>query len=256
MEGRGYNIRCYVHKGVIQLKKRILALLLALTVLFCGAVTFAEDDDWEDEDWGDEEFEDEEFEEEEGKTDFRTIAGYDTGEKFACGDFSYQLAEDGKSAVVISYTGTSGDVVIPDTLDGHPVIAVGEHMFQDNQVVETVQLPEGLQTIGNMAFFKCIRLRKIEIPEGITLIDQACFGGCDALEEVVLPDSLEEVGQFGFLSCSKLEAISFGPNMKAIGPGAFQLCASLKTVKLPGKDSVRIEADSFAGCAPDIQIEE
>ena len=34
---------------MIELKKRIRAFLLALAVLFCGAVTFAEDDDWEDE---------------------------------------------------------------------------------------------------------------------------------------------------------------------------------------------------------------
>jgi len=239
---------------VIKLKKRILAFLTALAVLFCGAVILAEED-FEDEDFGDDELTDEEeFEEEEEKVDFRTIAGYDTGEIYTCGDFSYQLTEDGEGAVVISYTGTSGDVVIPESLDGHAVIAVGEHMFQDNQVVETVRLPEGLHTIGNMAFFKCAKLKRIEIPEGIKLIEQACFGGCEALEEVKLPDSLEAVGQFGFLSCPRLAEVSFGPNLRSIGPGAFQLCASLKRVVLPGGDSVQIEADSFAGCAPDLEI--
>ena len=241
---------------VIKLKKRILAFLLALAVLFCGAVTFAEDEDWDDdEDFGDEELTDDEFEEEEGKTDFRTIAGYDTGEKYVCGDFTYQLMEDGQSAVVISYSDTSGAVVIPGEMDGHPVLAVGEHMFQDNPVIETVELPEGLQAIGNMAFFRCVKLRRIQIPEGITLIDQATFGGCEALEEVILPASLEEVGQFSFLSCQKLEEIAFGPNLKAIGPGAFQMCSALKKVVIPDKDSVAIDGTSFAECSPELQFE-
>lgn len=240
---------------MILLKKRILALLLAAAFLFTGAVTFAEDDWEDDEDFGDEEFLDEEFEEEEGKVDFRTIAGYDVGEKYVCGDFTYMLQEEGEGAVVVSYSGTARDVVIPEAMDGHPVVAVGDFMFQDNQMVETVQLPPGLQSIGNMAFFKCVSLRRIEIPEGITLIDQATFGGCESLEEVILPESLEEVGQFGFLSCPKLEEIDFGSNLKAIGPGAFQLCSSLKRVRIPGGDSVTIGDDSFTGCAPDLQIE-
>lgn len=230
-----------------------MALFLALSVFFCGLAAFAED--WDDDDWDDDdEFidDEEEFEEEEGAVDFRTIAGYDTGEKFTCGDFLYQLTEDGEGAVVISYTGTSGDVVIPESMDEHPVVAVGEFMFKDNQVVETVQLPEGLQAIGNMAFFKCTNLKKIEIPEGITLIDQACFGGCEGLEEVKLPDSLEEVGQFGFLSCPKLREVAFGPNLRAIGSGAFQLCASLTKVVVPA--DVTIAEDSFAQCSEDLQI--
>ena len=94
---------------MIKLKKRLFALLLAVAVMFSFTVTFAEDD-WDDEDFGDEEFEEEEFEEEEGKADFKTIAGYDTGEKYTSWDFIYQLPEGEDGAVVISYTGTSAEM--------------------------------------------------------------------------------------------------------------------------------------------------
>ena len=236
--------------------KRILAILLSLCILFCTVLTFADewDDDWGDDDFGDEELDDEDFESESDTKDFRTIAGYDTGEKYTYEQFTYQLTQDGKNAVMIGYSGDSADVVIPDTVDGYPVIAIGASMFAYKDYVRTVQIPEGVLSIGNMAFFKCSKLESIVIPEGITFIDEACFGGCESLVEVQFPESLQEVGHFGFLSCLKLTEVSFPAGLKAIGSGAFQLCASLSKVSLPGGDNVTIEADSFLGCSPDLQI--
>ena len=233
--------------------KRLTALLLAFAVLFCCALTSRAEDFDDDEDFEFEEFDDdEEFEDDE--TDFRTIAGYDTGEKHVFGDFVYQLEEDGEGAVITNYSGTAGDVVIPDQVDGHPVVAVGPHMFAYNEAVESVQLPEGIRSIGNMAFFKCVNLQGIVIPEGVTTIDECCFGGCEGLAEVQLPSSLEEIGRFSFLACTSLTEVSFGESLKSIGPGAFQMCASLTRVTIPGGDSVSIEADSFEGCSPDFEI--
>ena len=131
---------------MIKLKKRILALMLALSVLFCTVITYAEDPD--DEDFGDEELTDEDipFEEEEGKADFKTIAGYDTGEKYVCGDFTYQLMEDGQSAVVISYSGTSGAVIsespVPSAVS---VMSAGSHhrsaMSKNSTLYDKVSAP-------------------------------------------------------------------------------------------------------------------
>ena len=236
--------------------KRIIAVLLSLCILFVAVLSFADDfaDVMDDEDFGDEELDDEDFESEEDTKDFRTIAGYDTGEKFVCGDFVYQKTEDGQGAVLINYKGTSNDVVIPGEVDGYPVVAIGAHMFAYNDKIKSVSLPEGIISIGNMAFFKCMSLEAISIPEGIKMIDECCFGDCQSLAEVHFPDSLEEVGRFSFLQCLNLTEISFGESLTTIGQGAFQLCASLSKVSIPGGNSVSIESDSFLGCHPDLQI--
>ena len=242
----------YKIREVCMMKKRILLILLALCVFLCAVPTYADewddDDDWLDDDHGSA------FEEEAGTSDFRTIAGYDMGERFVCGDYVYQMTEDGEGALLTNYSGTSGDVVTPETVDGHPVVAVGAHMFAYNEAVESVKLPEGIRSIGNMAFFKCTHLQGIEIPEGVSMIDECCFGGCEALSEVKLPSSLEEVGRFGFLACTQLKEIVFGDELKAIVPGAFQMCASLSKVSIPAGQNVTIEEDSFAGCSPELQI--
>lgn len=242
--------------------KRILAILLALCILFSAMLACADDtdnDNWDDDEFGDDEFGDDELDEDDFETetdskDFRTIAGYDTGEKFVCGDFVYQKTEDGEGAILTNYSGTSEEVVIPSEVDGFPVVAIGAHMFAYNEKITSIEIPEGILTIGNMAFFKCMNLQGINIPEGIKLIDECCFGDCQSLAEVHFPDSLEEVGRFSFLQCLKLTEISFGDSLTTIGPGAFQLCASLSKVSIPGGDKVSIEPDSFLGCSPDLQI--
>ena len=243
------------------MKKRILAFFLALCVLFCAMITFAEDFDDEDfdddfgDDFSDEDFGDGEttFEEEEGKVDFRTIAGYDT-EKLICGDYVYQMTEDRTAAVIVSYSGTDQNVVVPDTLDDYPVVAIGDFAFNYQQGIETVTLPQGIVSLGNMSFFQCENLKSIIIPDGVVKIDQNCFGGCKGLEEVVIPDTVTEIGTFGFLACMKLTEVRLGSGIRDIGSGAFRLCSSLTKVTIPGGDVVRIADDSFVDCSPGLEI--
>ena len=228
----------------------MLALFLAAAVLFSFTIAFA--DEWDDdEDFGDEEFEDDEFEEEEAKTDFRTIAGYDTGEKFTAGDFIYQLPDDGEGAVVISYTGTSAEMVIPEMLDDHPVVAIGDQAF-NFLAIETATLPNTIRRIGSMAFYQCASLRRVMLQDGVTSIGTCCFGGDPALAEVTIPETVETVEDFAFLACAGLKEISFGASLKRIGTSAFQMCAALNRVTLPS--TAEIGEDAFTDCSPDLEI--
>lgn len=247
---RKYNNECYRIQEVIKLKKRLFVLLLAVAVMFSFPVTFA-DDDWGDEDFGDEEFEEEEFEEEEGKADFKTIAGYDTGEKYTSGDFIYQLPEGEDGAVVISYTGTSAEMVIPDTLDDHPVVAIGDQAF-NFLTIETATLPNTIKHIGSMAFYQCASLKQVTIPDGVTSIGTCCFGGDPMLADVTIPETVETVEDFAFLACASLQEVSFGASLKKIGTSAFQMCAMLSKVTLP--ESAEIGENAFTDCAPNLEI--
>ena len=234
--------------------KRFFALLLAAALVFSFAVTFA--DDWDDEnfgdeDFGDDEFEEEEFEEEEGRSDFRTIAGYDTGEKYSSGDFIYQLPEDEEGAVIISYTGTASEMVIPETIDDHPVVAIGDQAF-NFLTIETATLPNTVRHIGSMAFYQCANLRRVMIQDGVTTIGTCCFGGDPVLAEVTIPETVETVDDFAFLACASLKEVSFGASLRKIGSSAFQMCAALSRVTLP--ETAEIGENAFTDCSPDIVI--
>jgi len=237
-------------REVIKLKKRLLALLLAAAVLFSFVIASA--DEWDDEDFGDDEFEEEEeFEEEDSKPDFMNVSGYDTGEKYTSGDFIYQLPDGVDGAVVISYIGTSPEMVIPDTLDDHPVVAIGDQAF-NFLTIETATLPDTVKTIGSMAFYQCANLKQVLIRDGVVSIGTCCFGGDPLLEEVTIPESVETVDDFAFLACASLKEVSFGPALKKIGASAFQMCATLSKVSLP--EAAEIGENAFTDCPADMEI--
>ena len=50
--------------------------------------------------------------------------------------------------------------------------------------ITSVQLPDGLTSIGDCAFYDCISLESITIPAGVTSIGEYAFLVCDALESI------------------------------------------------------------------------
>ena len=83
-------------------------------------------------------------------------------------DFTYEIT-DGK-ATVTGYNGSGGDVVIPDTLGGSPVTAIGDYAFYGNGGLVSVTIPDTVTSIGYMAFAYCDGLTAVTIPEGVTYI--------------------------------------------------------------------------------------
>ena len=234
--------------------KRIIAALLVLFMLLCAP--FALSDEWEDDNW-DEDFSDDEieegFEEEEDRVDFRTMSGYNV-ETFESNGFRYQMTDDGKGAVLVSYYGTESDVVLPDMLNELPVVAVNTAMCVNNSIIQTLQIPGSVQIIGPNAFAQCPNLESVEIQEGLKTLDKCCFGGCPKLKDIQLPDSLEVIDDFVFANCPRLQEITFGQNLQSIGKQAFLKCASLSKVIIPGGDTVRIGDEAFGECAENLLI--
>ena len=89
--------------------------------------------------------------------------------------FSYRLEND--EAIITGYSGGASILRIPATLDGYPVVAIGERVFE-NKDVAAVVLPEGLREIGWFAFYGCAALSNITIPASVTAIGYAVFDGC------------------------------------------------------------------------------
>ncbi len=250
--------------------RRLLSILLAaLFLVSCFEVVLparvlAEDffDDEDDDDFFfDDEDEDMEFDdEEEDEESFDILKdpfsandlAEDAIETFTSGDYIYCLTEDGNGACTLSYNGKDSFVVVPDTLDGHPVTAIGDHTFYCKEKLEGVALPAGITAIGNGAFFKCSSLKSIVIPEGVLSLAESCFLGCESLTDIVVPVSVETVGNYAFLACRRLTEISFSENLILIGQGAFQLCSELKLVKMP--TDIEIGPDAFTDCSEDLEI--
>lgn len=149
--------------------------------------------------------------------------------------------------IVMSYTGTDGNVVIPSEIDGKKVMALGGKIFFCNEYVTSVELPETIVEIPTYAFYKCTNLEKVVIPEGVKFIGMHAFEECTSLTAVQIPDSVVTIGDFAFCKCTNLSDVKMSGNVQSIGMYSFSNCEALSTIALPDT-LVSVGDMAFAYC--------
>lgn len=114
-------------------------------------------------------------------------------------DYLSYTVENGE-VTITGYTGTISDYVIPATIEGCPVTAIGNRAFMGNTLFTSVVVPEGVKTIGQYAFSGCAALEKISLPMSLTSVYSRAFGGCDALTTVEYAGTEDEWDDVGIAS--------------------------------------------------------
>ena len=133
-----------------------------------------------------------------------------------------------------------------ETVSMPAVTHIGAMCFAGSYM-PSIDLPNGLQQIGEAAFSGCYCLEKLVIPESITYIGKGAFHACKSLKEITLPNTLTSIGESVFSDCMALTDITIPNSVKTIGKNAFNLCTGLKTVTIP-KGVTEIGEGVFSGC--------
>ena len=82
----------------------------------------------------------------------------------------------------------SGDIVIPEEMDGKRVTAIGKDAFYRCDIT-SVKLPNTLKLIDDEAFLQCPLVKELTIPASVDSIGNYAFNAWDALEQVTIEDS-------------------------------------------------------------------
>ena len=69
---------------------------------------------------------------------------------------------------ITKYTGPGGEVLIPPTIGGQQVVAIGEEAFYDQASLEKVIIPEGVTALGDLAIAFCDNLVSVTLPASVT----------------------------------------------------------------------------------------
>lgn len=112
----------------------------------------------------------------------------------------------------------------------------------------SVTIPEGVTSIGLSAFKGCDKLQTIQLPETLQTIAPFAFRNCSGISNVTIPDNTTTIKTGAFVYCDKLENISFGKSLTQIQDIAFADCDSLKEVAFPGNLTAISGWDVFARC--------
>ena len=84
---------------------------------------------------------------------------------------------------------------------------IGDYAFECCASLNSITFPDSLKNIGDDAFSNCYRLSSIILPEGLTSIGNTAFVACNSLRSITLPDSLTEIGTNPFMGCGFLDRI-------------------------------------------------
>ncbi len=198
--------------------------------------------------------------------------------------FSYRFISGGVE--VYQYDGSSPWTLnLPEELDGHKVVALGDRFLADCSSVSKVTLPSTLKTIGDDAFNGCVNLTTLDIPAGVTSLGERVFAGCNALQNLtsssesfrmvdhvlynedmtevlagpyckvaVLPNSVTSIVPYAFHCSGNLEAVVVGSGVRSIGEGAFADCGRLSMITFQGLEPelgeflfFAVTSDAYAG---------
>ncbi len=163
----------------------------------------------------------------------------------------------------------SGEIVIPDTIQGYPVLAIHSRAFTGvanitkvvlpqhlttivgtafaYSGVESIVIPDSVTLIGDDAFMGCWKLREVVIGSGVTVIPHRAFQQCGQLEKVTLSDSITTIQSQAFYKCRALKSIQLPAALTKLGQNAFRECESLTSVDIPG-GLTEIHPSAFRKC--------
>ncbi|MDB4404206.1 leucine-rich repeat domain-containing protein, partial [Akkermansiaceae bacterium] len=176
---------------------------------------------------------------------------------------------DGEVTITDCDETATGELIIPDTIEGNAVTSIGQSAFYRCTRLTSITIGNGVTSIGDWAFDGCTSLKSITIPDNVTSIGASAFNACTSLttievgggnvnytdvngvlfnkEKTVLltypagktgdnytiPNSVTSIGNVAFRYCSSLTSITIPDGVTSIGRRAFYECSSLTSITIP-----------------------
>ncbi len=151
------------------------------------------------------------------------------------------------------YYGEDTELNLPWSFAKEYVTSIGDHAFNENTTITTVNSTGRIESIGDYAFNGCTALSKVTLYDSLTTLGVGTFYGDRALKSInlqatsitavpaycfaqcglgsaVLPTTCTSIGNYAFYSCSELLSIYIPNSVTSIANTAFDGCDDLVIV--------------------------
>ena len=175
---------------------------------------------------------------------------------FTLDQVNYTFATDDRKdgpIIIIGINSTARNIVVPDEIEGHDVLAVESHAFSKSKV-RTIEFQGSIEIkdyafygaskltsvridsteyIGTSAFYNCKNLKDVTVNKGLKNIGQSAFENCTSLSKISLPEGLRTVQSYAFYNCYNLTSLTIPDSTVSIGANVLSQCNSLEYLQVP-----------------------
>lgn len=109
---------------------------------------------------------------------------------------------------------------------------VGDYMFYNCKVLNTILLPDNSKTIDDCAFADCERLSVIAIPNDVVSFGRKAFRNCISLLRIPMPNQLTSIGDMAFTGCNGITEITIPASVSYLGDGIVKDCQNIERINV------------------------
>lgn len=121
------------------------------------------------------------------------------------------------------------------------------YQYPAKRDAESYTIPEGVTSLGVMAFSNCAKLKTVTCSSTMTAFGPAAFIE-SSLTTITIPGTIERVDEQAFQNCAALTTVTIEEGVKVIGQYAFSSCSALASIAFPSTlESIEQYAFSESG---------
>lgn len=139
-------------------------------------------------------------------------------------------------------------LIIPQPANDLTVTEIGRRCMADNEIIESVVIPQGVTQISEKAFESCPNLVCVDLPDTLEVLGEAAFSSCRKLRDIEFPDSLIVIENAVFYCCDALESLRIPASLKTVDGYPYQfidkvarvvICEGVRKVYFPISRNLR-----------------
>ena len=126
------------------------------------------------------------------------------------------------------------------------ITVIEKETFYECWTLSNAKIPKKVKSIGEDAFYYT-KIKTLDLPQGLQTIGEGAFLYCINITDIIIPGTVISIGQSAFQGCKSLVSVEIQEGVTVLSIGCFSDCPLLSTVWLP--NSVNKICDLvFHGC--------